>query len=311
MTDLTPKPEWTPTDGAPVFDGFESALIETDETEIFVRYAGRGPAILLLHGFPQTHFMWRYIAPAFATACSVVCADLRGYGASGKPPSTADHAPYTKRAMARDMMQAMSAMGFDRFSVVGHDRGGRVAYRMALDHPDAVERVALLDIIPTTEVFRRADARFALAYWPWSLLAQPAPLPETLVAAAPEAIVESALAEWGSDLSTFPADVRKEYVDALRSPAAVHAICEEYRAAATLDRTHDDTDRRAAHIIECPLLALWSMGGPLDEWYADVGGPLGVLRHWGSNVRGWPVRGGHFFPEQNPADTIAALREFM
>jgi haloacetate dehalogenase len=149
---------------------------------------------------------------------------------------------------------------------------------MALDHPDAVERVALLDIIPTAEVFDRADARFALAYWPWSLLAQPAPLPETLVATAPEAIIDNALGQWGSDGSIFPPDVRKEYVDALRSPDAVHAICEEYRAAATLDRIHDDTDRRAARVIQCPVLALWSKAGPLDEWYADVGGPMGVLR---------------------------------
>lgn len=311
MTGLTPKRDWANADGASVFDRFESASISTDETEIFVRYAGRGPAILFLHGFPQTHVMWRDVAPAFTTAFSVVCADLRGYGASGKPPSTPDHDPYTKRAMARDMVQVMRAMGFGRFSVVGHDRGGRVAYRLALDHPDAVERVALLDIIPTADVFARADARFALAYWPWSLLAQPAPLPETLVAAAPEAIVESALGQWGSDLSTFPADVRKKYVDALRSPDAVHAICEEYRAAATLDRTHDDMDRKAARVIQCPVLTLWSKGGPLDEWYADIGGPLGVLRQRASNVRGWALLGGHFFPEQNPAETIAALREFM
>jgi haloacetate dehalogenase len=293
-----------------VFDGFESASIKTDETEIFVRYAGRGPAILFLHGFPQTHLMWRHVAPAFTTAFSVVCADLRGYGASGKPPSAPDHGAYTKRAMARDMVQVMRAMGFARFFVVGHDRGGRVAYRMALDHPDAVERVALLDIIPTAEVFARADARFALAYWPWSLLAQPAPLPEMLVVAAPDAIVDSALGQWGSDSSTFPASVRKDYIDALRSPDVVHAICEEYRAAATLDRTHDDIDRQAARVIECPVLALWSKGGPLDQWYADAGGPVGVLRQWAPNVRGRAVDGGHFFPEQNPSDTIAALREF-
>jgi haloacetate dehalogenase len=302
MTSLSPGREWA---------GFESASIKTDETEIFFRYAGRGPAILFLHGFPQTHIMWRDVAPAFTTAFSVVCADLRGYGASGKPPSTPDHSPYTKRAMARDMVQVMRAMGFARFSVAGHDRGGRVGYRMALDYPDAVERVALFDIIPIAEAFNRADARFALAYWPWSLLAQPAPLPETLVATAPDAIIDHALGQWGSDQSIFPPSVRQEYIDALRSPDSVHAICEEYRAAATLDRTHDDVDRRAARVIGCPVLALWSKAGPLDEWYADAGGPVGLLRQWAPNVRGWPVHGGHFFPEQNPADTIAALREFM
>jgi haloacetate dehalogenase len=293
-----------------VFEQFTSATIRVDETEIFVRYAGRGAAILLLHGFPQTHVMWRDVALALAADFTVVCADLRGYGASGKPPSAPDHAPYSKRSMARDMVQMMHNIGFDRFSVAGHDRGGRVAYRLALDHPDCVERLALLDIIPTSEVFARADARFAMAYWPWSLLAQPAPLPEILISAAPDAIVDNALREWGSDPSAFSA-ARQHYVDALRSPEAVHAICEEYRAAATLDRAHDEADRRAARTIACPVLALWSEGGPLDLWYEDAGGPLGILSEWAANVRGGPIRGGHFFPEQNADATIAALREFM
>ena len=186
-----------------------------------------------------------------------------------------------------------------------------MAYRLALDHPDAVDRVALLDIIPTADVFHQADARFALAYWPWSLLAQPAPLPEILLAAAPDAIIDSVLGQWGSTFSTFPAHVREAYVDALRSPDAIHAICEEYRAAATLDRTHDDMDRHFGRVIACPVLALWSKGGPLDEWYGDAGGPVGILRQWAADVRGRAVHGGHFFPERNPADTIAALREFM
>src|SRR4029453_10720490 len=178
-------------------------------------------------------------------------------------------------------VQVMRAMGFARFAVVGHDRGGRAAYRMALGHPDALERIALLDIIPTAEVFHHADARFALAYWPWSLLAQPAPLPEILLAAAPDAIIDSALSQWGSNRSIFHAHVRKDYVDALGSPDAIHAICEEYRAAPPPDRTPDDMDRRAARVIECPVLALWSKGGPLDDWYADAGGPVGILRSVG------------------------------
>jgi haloacetate dehalogenase len=190
-----------------VFEQFTSASIKVEETEIFIRYAGRGPALLLLHGFPQTHVMWRDVAPALTADFSVVCADLRGYGASGKPSSAPNHAPYTKRAMARDMVQMMKIIGFDRFSVAGHDRGGRVGYRLALDHADRLERLALLDIIPTCDAFDRADARFALAFWPWSLLAQPAPLPETLVSAAPDAVIDNALGEWGSDPSAFPADV--------------------------------------------------------------------------------------------------------
>jgi haloacetate dehalogenase len=296
-----------------MFDGFAAASIEVDETEIFVRHAGRGPALLLLHGFPQTHVMWRDVAPALTADFTVVCADLRGYGASGKPASTSDHAPYAKRAMARDMVQMMGRLGFDRFSVAGHDRGGRVAYRLALDHPECVQRLALFDIIPTMDAFDRADARFALAFWPWSLLAQAAPLPETLVAAAPEAIVDHALSQWGSgsDLATFPAHVREAYVDALRPRDAVHAICEEYRAAATLDRAHDEADRREGRTIACPVLALWSEGSSLDTWYVDAGGPLGILRPWAPDVSGRAVRGGHFFPEQNPDETAAALREFM
>jgi len=316
-----------------VFDGFASASIEVDETTIFVRHAGRGPGLLLLHGFPQTHVMWRAVAPALTADFTVVCADLRGYGASGKPPSTSDHAPYAKRAMARDMIQMMRRLGFERFSVAGHDRGGRVAYRLALDHPAQVERLALLDIVPTMDAFDRADARFALAFWPWSLLAQPEPLPEALVAAAgaAEAIVDHALGQWGSStdsasdsdsdsdsnpgsgpsLATFPADVRDAYVNALRSRESVHAICEEYRAAATLDREHDAADRRAGRTIDCPVLALWSEGSSLDTWYGDVGGPLGILRQWAPNVSGRAVRGGHFFPEQNPDETLAALREFL
>jgi haloacetate dehalogenase len=182
---------------------------------------------------------------------------------------------------------------------------------MALDHPDRVERLALLDIIPTGEAFRRADARFALAYWPWTLLAQPAPLPERLIAAAPEAVVDDALGAWGSDPATFPPEVRAAYVDALRDPAAVHAICEEYRAAATTDAARDAEDRAAGRRIACPTLVLWSAGGALDRWYADAGGPLGIWRGWAAHVAGRPVAGGHFFPEQNAAGTIAELRAFF
>jgi haloacetate dehalogenase len=294
-----------------VFEQFTSASITVEETEIFVRYAGRGPAILLLHGFPQTHVMWRHVAPALAADFSVVCADLRGYGASGKPSSAADHAPYAKRAMARDMVEMMKILGFDRFSLAGHDRGGRVGYRLALDHPACIDRLALFDIIPTSEAFNRADARLALAFWPWSLLSQPAPLPETLIAAAPDAIVDHALGAWGSDASTFPGDVREQYVDALRSPQAAHAICEEFRAAATLDWALDEADRRAGRVITCPVLALWSEHGALDIWYEAAGGPLGILRQWAPGVRGRSIGGGHFFPEQNAGETVAAIRELM
>ena len=186
-----------------MMDDFTPATIETAETGIFVRWSGSGPPVLLLHGFPQTHLMWRGVAPLLARNFTVICADLRGYGRSGCPASTMDHAPYAKRSMARDMVTVMERLGFLRFAVAGHDRGGRVAYRMALDHPDRVDRLAVLDILPTETVWERADARFALGYWPWSLLAQPQPLPERILTAVPEAIVDSALGGWGSSRRRF------------------------------------------------------------------------------------------------------------
>jgi haloacetate dehalogenase len=294
-----------------MFSGFSTALVDVGETAIFIRRKGSGAPLLLLHGFPQTHVMWHRVAPSLAEELTVVCADLRGYGESGKPPSRADHAPYAKDAMARDMVRMMEALGFRRFSVAGHDRGARVAYRLALDHADRLDRLAVLDIIPTGEAFRRADARLALAYWPWSLLAQPEPFPERLILADPEAVVDDALGQWGSDRAAFPPPVRNAYIDALRDPATVHAICEEYRAAATLDPARDAEDRAVGRRIACPVLALWGAGGPLDTWYADAGGPLDIWRDWAANVTGRPIAGGHFFPEHNAGETIAELRAFF
>jgi len=294
-----------------LLDGFESADVEAGETVIFVRRAGSGPPVLLLHGFPQTHLMWRAVAPRLAGRYTVVCADLRGYGRSACPPSDSDHAPYAKRAMARDMVAVMERLGFSRFSVAGHDRGGRVAYRLALDHPSRVERLAVLDVLPTGTVWERADARFALGYWPWSLLAQPEPLPERLIGAAPEAVVDDALDRWGSPAAVSGPEVRAAYVAALRDPARVHAICEEYRAAATLDRLHDDADHKSGRRIVCPLLALWSARGALGSWYADAGGPLELWRAWGDRVEGHALDAGHFFPEEAPAETADALDRFF
>jgi haloacetate dehalogenase len=241
----------------------------------------------------------------------VVCADLRGYGASSCPPTTVDHAPYAKRAMAQDMVEVMRSLGHERFGVAGHDRGGRVAYRLALDHPQRVERVAVLDIVPTGDAWNRADARLALAFWPWSLLAQPEPLPERLLGAAPDAVIDDALGGWGSAADAFPPDVRAAYVAALSRPEHIHAICEEYRAAASIDVEHDAADRKAGRGIDCPVLALWAAGGSLDAWYAASGGPLAIWRAWARNVRGQAVPGGHFFPEAHPATTTELLLQFF
>jgi haloacetate dehalogenase len=294
-----------------MFDGFESTEIEAGETTIFVRWSGSGPPVLLLHGFPQTHLMWRAVAPLLARRFTVVCADLRGYGRSGCPASTEDHSPYAKRAMARDMVPVMERLGFTRFAVVGHDRGGRVAYRLALDHPERVERLAVLDILPTATVWELADARLTLGYWPWSLLAQPEPLPERLIGAAPEAVVEAALGGWGTPERVFEQETRNEYVSALRDPDRVHAVCEEYRAAATLDWEHDVADRGSGRKIRCPVLVLWSGRGPLGSWYADAGGPLALWHAWADDVRGRAVDAGHFFPEELPGETAAELERFL
>ncbi|TPO08042.1 alpha/beta hydrolase [Mesorhizobium sp. B1-1-5] len=294
-----------------MFADFDTLEIDTGEARIFARHGGSGPGLLLLHGFPETHAMWRDVAPSLARDFSVVCTDLRGYGQSSCPPSAADHAPYGKRAMAADMAALMEDLGFRRFLVAGHDRGGRVAYRLALDHPDRVEKLAVLDIVPTAEVWDRADARLALGFWPWSLLAQPEPLPETILAATAEAIVDNALSGWGSAADAFPPGVRQAYVAALRDPAHIHAICEEYRAAASLDRLHDHADREAGRRISCPVLALWSEHGALAEWYRDEDGPLGIWRNWADDASGGAMPGGHFFPEESPIETAPTLDAFF
>jgi haloacetate dehalogenase len=294
-----------------MFDGFDERRVSTANGSIALRVGGSGPAVLLLHGFPETQLMWRGVGLPLAKRFTVVCADLPGYGESGCPPSTPDHAPYSKRAMAAELVQAMITLGHDRFAVVGHDRGGRVAYRAALDHPERIAALTALDVVPIDEAWRRADDRFALDFWPWSLLAQPAPLPERLLSGAPDAVVDHALSEWGSPPPAFDDAVRAAYVEQLRDPTHVHAICEEYRAAATIDRDHDAEDRRAGRRIRCPVLVLWAAHGALATWYTDDGGPLNIWRDLCEQVQGHPVDGGHFFPEENPDAVAGALTAFL
>ncbi len=293
------------------FKNFQSRHVDAGGLDIFVRHAGEGDPVLLLHGFPQTHLMWRDVGPRLARRFHVVCADLPGYGQSSCPRDAPDHAAHGKRAMAQHLVRMMDELGFARFAVVGHDRGGRVAYRMALDHPARVTHVAVLDIVTGWDAWSRADTRLALGFWPWSLLAQPAPLPERLLLGAPEAIIDDALTQWGSSAATFSPHVRAAYVDALRDPAHVHAICEEYRAAATVDRAHDDADRTAGTRINAPLLALWSGAGALNHWYDADGGPLALWRAWARNVHGFALSAGHFFPEEMPEQTADLLTDFL
>lgn len=294
------------TTAAADFSGFRSAEIKTKGGTIFVRASGEGPGLLLVHGFPRTHLMWRHLAPRFTDSHTVVCADLPGYGHSGSPASTDDHFPYSKRAMASELVQVMEQLGFKRFSVAGHDRGGRVSYRMAIDHPERIEKLGVFDVIPIFEGWSRADARFAQTYWPWILLSQKNPLPEKYLLGAPEAVFDN---PFGA--GTFPLEIREQYVEMFRDPVRVHGVCEEYRAAATIDVEHDRADLEAKREITCPMLHLWAAGGPLDTFYANAGGPLGVWKRWAPKVQGRAMKGGHFFPEENPADTTDLLKTFL
>lgn len=250
--------------------------------------------------------MWHRVAPRLAERFTVVATDLRGYGGSGTPESAPDHAPYGMRALALDQVEVMSALGFDRFAVIGHDRGARCAYRMALDHPDRIGKLAVLDVVPTGDAFERADKEFATGYWVWSFLGAPEPIPEQLIAGAPDVLVNHMLDSWSKDPGMFPADVRAAYVEQFRDPARVHAICEEYRAAATLDCEHDATDR-GTRKIPCPVLALWDPVGAVGSWYD----PLAIWRDWADDVRGYPVDAGHFLAEEAPEETVERLLAFL
>jgi haloacetate dehalogenase len=284
-----------------VFEGFTLTTIETSEARIVVRHGGSGPPVLLLHGHPQTHVMWHLVAPRLAEDFTVVCCDLRGYGDSSKPAGGADHAAYSKRAMARDQMKVMGKLGFERFAVVGHDRGARVAYRMALDHPERVTALSVLDILPTHEHFHRTDMAFAMGYWHWFFLAQPFDLPERLIASDPDAFY----LRRGTEM--FDPEALEAYRRAFRDPATIHAMCEDYRAGAGIDMGLDAGDKAAGNRITCPVQALWGRRNGLDRWY-DV---LAVWREWAREVEGHSIDCGHYLAEEAPDETYAALKSFL
>jgi haloacetate dehalogenase len=287
-----------------VFDGFYLHHIETAEATIRARVGGSGPPILLLHGHPQTHVMWRHVAPILAQEFTVVAADLRGYGRSSKPPSAPDHEPYSKRAMARDQVEVMRSLGFERFCVAGHDRGAYVSYRMAFDHSEKVERVAVLDIVPAAEAWARADGRFMIEWWHWAFFAQPEPLAERLVGADPE---------WY--LTRDPDRVRPweeeglaDYLEAYLDEETRHAMFEDYRANATIDRAHDEAERAAGRRLTCPLLVLWGRREDLEQLYGD---PLAIWRAWATDVRGRGLDTGHFLAEEAPNEVARELARFF
>lgn len=281
-------------------------FIQVGEGEIHALIAGEGPPLLLLHGFPQTHVMWFPILPALADHFTVVAADLRGYGDSFKPAAEGEtHAAMSKRAMAEDMVTVMETLGFERFSVVGHDRGARVARRLALDHGAAVDRLALLDIVPTRTVFETVNQRVATAYYHWFFLIQPDRLPERLIAGDPDAFLDFCLARMGQGMDGFDERAVAEYRRQIHDPAAVHAMCEDYRAGATIDLEHDRADADARH--DGPTLILWGENGLVGQAYD----PLAIWREQFPQADGRSIPAGHFLVEEAPDDTYRALTGFL
>ena len=289
-----------------MFDGFELATIDVGEIRVRARIGGDGPPLLLLHGNPQTHVMWHRVAPLLADDFTVVVPDLRGYGMTSKPPSTPEHHPYSKRVMAEDQIGLMAVLGHDRFSVAGHDRGGRVGYRLALDHPEVVERLAVLDIVPTGEAFSRGGREFGLSLYHWFFLAQPAPLPEKLIGADPEWFWRWHTTR-GPDTSFFDPEALDDYLACFRDPETIRGMCEDYRAGATVDFEHDLADMETGGKIRCPTLVLWGARAKLGEWYDMVD----LWRAWAGDVQGRSLPCGHYLAEEAPSETAAELLAFF
>jgi haloacetate dehalogenase len=296
-------------DLADLFPGYAAEWIDTSAGRIFARVGGEGPPLLLLHGFSETHVMWHRVAPKLAEKFTLIIADLPGYGWSDIPESDAEHTPYTKRAMAKQMIEAMERLGHVRFGLAGHDRGGRVSYRLALDHPGRLSKLAVLDILPTYDYWMKMDWRYALKVYHWTFLAQPAPLPETLIGGHPDFYLKDKLASWSKtkDLSVFDPRALAHYLAAFNDPSRLHAMCEDYRAGAGADFDHDKADVEAGHKIPVPMLALWGDAGIAQS----AATPLDTWKTWATDVRGAPVDAGHFLTEEAPAATAKALLEFF
>ena len=288
-----------------MFETFEQAQINTSGASIHLVKGGKGFPLLLLHGYPETHLMWHKIAPHLAQEFTVVAPDLRGYGDSSKPKGDSDHYNYSKRAMAQDMIEVMTQLGFEEFFVIGHDRGARVGHRMALDHDQRVRKLAVLDIAPTYKMYMTADKVFATIYYHWFFLIQPYDFPERLIGSQPEFYLRSFISRGSADAAAFTTEVMEEYVRCFSNLATIHATCEDYRASATIDLLHDEADM--SQKVLCPLLALWSEKGFVGRKY-DV---LETWRERANNVRGGTLPGGHFIPEEAPDETYCALHEFL
>jgi haloacetate dehalogenase len=290
------------------FPGFTLEHVALGADRLRLRRGGGGPPLLLLHGNPQTHAMWHKVAPALARRFTVYCPDLRGYGGSFKPPATPDHAPYAKREMAKDMAELMSHFGHGRFCVAAHDRGARVAHRLALDHAARVQRLALLDIIPTLEHFERADMAFALGYYHWFWFAQPHPFPESVISAAPDAWWRAHTSREPTPPDFFDPQALADYRAAIHDPEMIRGMCEDYRAAASIDLEHDRASRAAGEKIRCPLHVLWGRKAKIEAWY-DA---LSIWRDYcAAEVSGGSVGSGHYLAEESPDEVIAQLEAFF
>lgn len=290
-----------------MFSGFQKAQCHVNGVDIAYRIGGSGPGLLLLHGHPQTHVIWRKVAPVLAERFTVVAADLRGYGDSGKPPADPQHLTYAKRTLAQDNIELMQTLGFDTFDLLAHDRGARVAHRLAMDHPAAVRRMILLDIAPTLAMYSQTDEAFARAYWHWFFLIRPAPLPETLIDADPDLYLRSVMGTRSAGLAPFMDGAFEEYLRCLKLPGTARGICEDYRASATIDLEHDRADRAANRMLTMPTLALWGADGIVGKCFD----PLAEWKKVATDVQGRALPGGHYLPEEVPEALLDEVTAFL
>ncbi|KQX06896.1 MULTISPECIES: alpha/beta fold hydrolase [unclassified Leifsonia] len=293
-----------------MFEKFTNRLVDVPRGSINTLTGGDGPPLLLLHGYPQTHVMWHAVVDHLTDDHTVVVVDLPGYGRSFRPETVTDHSTYSKRAIGDDLVEVMGDLGFPSFAVAGHDRGGRIAYRMALDHPEVISAGGAFDVVPTGEVWSRADAQMALTYWHWAFLAQPAPLPEDLINARPDAFFEHHVRMLGLGRAEgrYPSEHMAQYRAILDDPTVVHGICEDYRAGAGIDREHDDVDSAHGRRIGCPMLVLWSASGALPRFYGDV---AAVWRPWTTDLRARGLDAGHFLVEDQPEQVAQELLDLL
>ncbi len=290
-----------------MLDDFEERRLALDDAEIYLRIGGEGPPLLLLHGYPQTHLTWRLLAPSLAEHFTLVLPDLRGYGESKGPPPDQENRAYSKRVMAEDMRHVMRELGFSRFALGGHDRGGRVAYRLCLDYPEAVSAFAAVDIVPTLDLWEGMDAAGAIGAWHWPFLAQPAPLPEQAIAGAKEAIIGSFLRKWAGSPDALEADAVQAYLAQFDRPEVIAATCADYRAGASVDWQADAEDRAAGRRLACPVLTLWGIDYIGDEEPT----PVTIWKRWADRVEGRGLACGHFLQEEAPEEVAEALTAFF